>query len=238
MIYDPGTGKPRGFGFCEYEDGETAMSAVRNLAGRELNGRPLRIDSATNAPGGDGLRSSAPARPSGAVPGGSIEVRQWGAVVLCGKEVIRAGVLALYGKGRQTNNFDCLYYTHNSEWLMVKHAVCVLPPFPQPPLYGAAVSPETAPEVITKAVASLPPEQMFELMKQMKWMLQHSPSEARQLLLHNPQLAYALLQAQVSSFCSCLSSTFAWVQLQQTSRPLYSSLEDAMELKQASFCSF
>jgi len=55
LIYDPATGKPRGFGFCEYEDAETAMSAVRNLAGRELNGRPLRIDSATNAPG-EGFR--------------------------------------------------------------------------------------------------------------------------------------------------------------------------------------
>lgn len=54
LIYDPVTGKSRGFGFCEYEDSETAMSAVRNLGGRELNGRPLRIDSATNAPGGGG----------------------------------------------------------------------------------------------------------------------------------------------------------------------------------------
>lgn len=27
------------------------MSAVRNLSGREVSGRPLRIDSATNAPG-------------------------------------------------------------------------------------------------------------------------------------------------------------------------------------------
>ena len=53
LIYDPATGRPRGFGFCEYEDGETAMSAVRNLAGREVNGRPLRIDSAMNAPGGE-----------------------------------------------------------------------------------------------------------------------------------------------------------------------------------------
>ena len=64
-------------------------------------------------------------------------------------------------------------------------------------MYGAPVPPENAPEVITKAVASLPPEQMFELMKQMKWFIQHNPQEARQLLLHNPQLAYALLQAQV-----------------------------------------
>ena len=34
--------------------------------------------------------------------------------------------------------------------------------------YGAPVAPEEAPEAITQAVASLPPEQMFELMKQMK----------------------------------------------------------------------
>jgi hypothetical protein len=33
------------------------------------------------------------------------------------------------------------------------------------------VEPEKAPEAISKAVASLPPEQMFELMKQMKVML-------------------------------------------------------------------
>lgn len=34
--------------------------------------------------------------------------------------------------------------------------------------YGEAVEPEKAPEAISKAVASLPPEHMFELMKQMK----------------------------------------------------------------------
>ncbi len=57
--------------------------------------------------------------------------------------------------------------------------------------------PEKTPEVITKAVASLPPEQMFELMKQMKLCIQNNPNEARTMLLQNPQLAYALLQAQV-----------------------------------------
>jgi len=34
--------------------------------------------------------------------------------------------------------------------------------------FGDPVEPEKAPEAISKAVASLPPEQMFELMKQMK----------------------------------------------------------------------
>lgn len=70
----------------------------------------------------------------------------------------------------------------------------------QPPVenpYGEPIQAEKAPEAISKAVASLPPEQMFELMKQMKLCIQNNPTEARQMLLQNPQLSYALLQAQV-----------------------------------------
>lgn len=63
--------------------------------------------------------------------------------------------------------------------------------------YGDPVEPEKAPEAISRAVASLPPEQMFELMKQMKLCIQNNPNEARNMLLQNPQLAYALLQAQI-----------------------------------------
>lgn len=45
----------------------------------------------------------------------------------------------------------------------------------QPPIenpYGEPIQAEKAPEAISKAVASLPPEQMFELMKQMKATIQ------------------------------------------------------------------
>ena len=50
IVCDPVSGRPRGFGFGEYEDSETAMSAVRNLQGRVLNGRTLKFDSAINSP--------------------------------------------------------------------------------------------------------------------------------------------------------------------------------------------
>ena len=56
---------------------------------------------------------------------------------------------------------------------------------------------EAPAEAISKVVANLPAEQMFELMKEMKECLANNPVEARNMLLQNPQLTYALLQAQV-----------------------------------------
>merc|ERR1719211_989555 len=63
--------------------------------------------------------------------------------------------------------------------------------------FGPPCDPGRAPETISKAVASLPPEQMFQLMQQIKTCIQNNPHEARTMLLQNPQLAYAVLQAQV-----------------------------------------
>ena len=48
LVFDRESGKPKGYGFCEYKDQETALSAMRNLNGRELNGRALRVDSAAS----------------------------------------------------------------------------------------------------------------------------------------------------------------------------------------------
>ena len=42
-----------GYGFCEYQDQETALSAMRNLNTRELHGRNLRVDHATRDHGID-----------------------------------------------------------------------------------------------------------------------------------------------------------------------------------------
>nr|CAD7594585.1 unnamed protein product [Timema genevievae] len=131
LVYDRETGKPKGYGFCEYKDQETALSAMRNLNGYEIGGRTLRVDNACTEKSRMEMQS------------------------------------LLQGPTVEENP------------------------------YGEAVQAEKAPEAISKAVASLPPEQMFELMKQMKMCVQSNPNEARTMLLRNPQLAYALLQAQV-----------------------------------------
>lgn len=43
LVYDRETGKPKGYGFCEYQDIETAQSAMRNLNNHDFAGRPLRV---------------------------------------------------------------------------------------------------------------------------------------------------------------------------------------------------
>lgn len=130
LVFDRESGKPKGYGFCEYKDQETALSAMRNLNGYEIGGRALRVDNACT-------------------------------------EKSRMEMAALL-QGPQVDN-----------------------------PYGDPCDPLQAPEIITKTIVSLPPEQMYELMKQMKTCFQNNPVEARTMLLQNPQLAYALLQAQV-----------------------------------------
>ncbi|KAJ7843513.1 hypothetical protein B0H14DRAFT_2778571 [Mycena olivaceomarginata] len=50
LVFDRDTGKPKGYGFCEFADRETAASAVRNLNNTDVGGRPLRIDLADSDP--------------------------------------------------------------------------------------------------------------------------------------------------------------------------------------------
>ncbi|KAJ7058563.1 hypothetical protein C8F01DRAFT_1148566 [Mycena amicta] len=50
LVFDRETGKPKGYGFCEFADHATALSAVRNLNNTDVGGRSLRIDLADSDP--------------------------------------------------------------------------------------------------------------------------------------------------------------------------------------------
>lgn len=54
VITDRETGRPRGFAFVEMADGDAADAAMRQLDGRNLGGRPLRVNEATSRPAGGG----------------------------------------------------------------------------------------------------------------------------------------------------------------------------------------
>uniref|UniRef100_A0A061RP61 Cleavage stimulation factor subunit 2 n=1 Tax=Tetraselmis sp. GSL018 TaxID=582737 RepID=A0A061RP61_9CHLO len=49
LVTDRDSGKPKGYGFCEYFDAATAEIAMRNLNGHEVGGRSLRVDFADDA---------------------------------------------------------------------------------------------------------------------------------------------------------------------------------------------
>ena len=44
LVFEKETGRPKGFGFCTYQDADTAASAVRNLNNYDIGGRSLRVD--------------------------------------------------------------------------------------------------------------------------------------------------------------------------------------------------
>ena len=57
LVYDRETGKPKGYGFCEYQDIETAQSAMRNLNNHDFNGRPLRVGVAAGEQNKEDMKS-------------------------------------------------------------------------------------------------------------------------------------------------------------------------------------
>jgi RNA recognition motif-containing protein len=53
LITDRDTGRPRGFGFVEMARAD-ASKAIQNLNGKDLGGRPLRVNEAQERTGGGG----------------------------------------------------------------------------------------------------------------------------------------------------------------------------------------
>jgi RNA recognition motif-containing protein len=47
---DRETGRPRGFAFVEFENDEAAQKSIAMMNGRDLKGRPLRVNEAENRP--------------------------------------------------------------------------------------------------------------------------------------------------------------------------------------------
>jgi len=95
LHFDRETGKPKGYGFCEFagahdiiigeiillsstepppqdpQDHKTTLSAVRNLNGTDVGGRPLRIDLADSDPFLEGKTTVRGELMDGGVPGHS-----------------------------------------------------------------------------------------------------------------------------------------------------------------------
>mmetsp|Transcript_21216 Transcript_21216/g.46403 ORF Transcript_21216/g.46403 Transcript_21216/m.46403 type:complete len:430 (+) Transcript_21216:93-1382(+) len=172
LVSDKDTGKPKGYGFCEYYDQATAESAVRNLNGHEISGRSLRVDFAEDhtterkdfrerdrdrdfrerdRDRRDRDQGRGPTAP-GIAPG----MRPVGSTASTSASAVMAAILGA------------------------------------PALIGAAQ------DKINAVIASMPPMQLFEIMAKMKALVQQNPTAARQVLVQSPQLTRALFQVQIT----------------------------------------
>ncbi|PON48973.1 Splicing factor-like protein [Parasponia andersonii] len=173
LVIDRETGKPKGYGFCEYKDEETALSARRNLQGYEINGRQLRVDFAENDKGADRSREQGRGGPGlapsvdpqkqvggPAIHGDSVQHQPIGLHIAITAAAVMAGALG----GAQAGMQGQLALTNDP---------------------------------LTFHLAKMSRSQLNEIMSEMKLMATQNKEFARQLLLARPQLPKALFQAQI-----------------------------------------
>ncbi|XP_008781534.2 cleavage stimulating factor 64-like isoform X1 [Phoenix dactylifera] len=178
LVLDRETGKPKGYGFCEYKDEETALSARRNLQGYEINGRQLRVDFAENdknadrnreqGRGGPGLASSIDAQKQlGGPPilGDSSLHQPIGLPLAATAASLMAGALG----GAQASSIQS----------------------------GSQSQSGMGNDPLTHYLARMSRHQLNEIMSETKALATQSKALAQQLLQGSPQLPKALFQAQI-----------------------------------------
>ncbi|KDP22708.1 hypothetical protein JCGZ_01932 [Jatropha curcas] len=180
LVIDRETGKPKGYGFCEYKDEETALSARRNLQGYEINGRQLRVDFAENdknadrnreqGRGGPGLAANVDTQKQVGGPAILVESSQHqpiGLHIAITAATVMAGALGGAQTGMQSNQ------------------------------NGLQSQSALASDPLTLHLAKMSRSQLNDIMSELKGMATKNREQARQLLLARPQLPKALFQAQI-----------------------------------------
>lgn len=178
LVIDRETGKPKGYGFCEYKDEETALSARRNLQGYEINGRQLRVDFAENDKNSDRNREQGRGGPGmttnvdqqkqfggSAVLGNSTLHQPVGISVAMAAAAIMAQTLGAAQTGAASNQIGAL------------------------PALGS--------DPLTLHLAKMSRTQLNEIISELKALSMQNKEQARQLLLACPNLPKAIFQAQL-----------------------------------------
>ncbi|XP_073299501.1 cleavage stimulating factor 64-like isoform X2 [Primulina huaijiensis] len=180
LVTDRETGKPKGYGFCEYKDEETALSARRNLQGYEINGRQLRVDFAENDKNADKNREQGRGGTSiasnidpekqvgGPVALGDLNLyRPLGDSVAMAAATVMAGAI---GAAQTANSSDQI---------------------------GLQTQALSGIDPLTRHLAKMSRNQLTEIMAELKAMATQNKEEVRQVLLAIPNLPKALFQAQI-----------------------------------------
>lgn len=170
LMMNPETGKPKGYGFADFADADAAASAVRNLNDYEIMGRKIRVDWPHN-----NEKDSVPPDYS------QLPQTQTGVVLLPGQQVSSSSSAAAAAVQDSVPGSAA-----------APPSAVSLPPLPP----GVDLPPHLdCPNAISQTLSALPPNQLLDVLSQMKALAVADPARATELLRQAPQLAYAIFQA-------------------------------------------
>ncbi|KAF2457352.1 hinge domain of cleavage stimulation factor subunit 2-domain-containing protein [Lineolata rhizophorae] len=169
ISHDSETGRPKGFGFADYADADSAESAIRNLDGYEVMGRKIRVSYSNKDSRGNDLG------PTGYKPDGGQTAHSVGMPAML-PQMPGSVPPPLQSQGLPAPG----------------QPGSMLPQLPA----GVEVPPGlTCPDAISRTLATLPPAQLLDIISQMKGLVMSDPARATELLNRAPQLSYAIFQA-------------------------------------------
>ena len=191
LVSDRDTGKPKGYGFCEFLDAETAQSAIRNLNNLDFHGRSLRVgvaDGAERMTAGSRRDardsdswSSASSSSSSSSASSSIDPRGSASSTSNATNATNASNASSAGKNRETKGSR----RPDAASAIGRNAI---PSSQEPP---------NSVESITNLIKQMSRGEMIEVLTEFKKFAGHNRQAANQLLVESPQLAQALLQMQI-----------------------------------------
>ncbi|CAI5975149.1 unnamed protein product [Closterium sp. NIES-65] len=218
LVTDRESGKPKGYGFCEYRDEETAQSARRNLNGYDINGRQLRVDFAESDKSGQQTGKGGPTTAPGSQGYGSTQQQQQqqqqqqeqqhpGRYPYQHQQQRRSPQPdpSLSQQSYPSPPLESLtqpigFPAAIEAAFFVAQALGAPPPVVvRKPGTGGMATPgggdaESA-DPLTNQLAGMSKQQLYDLLAQMKVLIQTNRSQARAILVENPQLAKGLFQA-------------------------------------------
>ncbi|XP_068661440.1 cleavage stimulating factor 64-like isoform X2 [Aristolochia californica] len=191
LVLDRETRKPKGYGFCEYKDEETALSARRNLQGYEINGRQLRVDFAENDKGSDRNREQGRGGPGLASTTDAQKPSGSGVAVHADPSLHQSiGIqLALTAASVMAGTLGDRQITIGQSNQM-----------------GFQSQSSLGNDPLTHYLAKMSRSQLYEVMSELKTMAKQNKALARQLLLSSPTLLKAFFQLQMPNIRQSSSS--------------------------------
>lgn len=188
LVLDKDTNQPKGYGFCDFIEPESAQNAVKKLHEVEYSGRRLRLDLAdVSLRGRDG-----PLPPSGHAPA-PLALPSSGPVP---SQAPRA-FPSMPSMPSSLPGFGSLGPLGGFSGALPTGAATATDPAAHKALIAAAEAENSAHAEIAQAIAAMPRAQMQLCLGSMQRLAKEAPEMARAMLQEHPQLCYALLQAQL-----------------------------------------